>query len=756
MRDRAVLALALVVGLLVAGPAAGAGPSDLFPPEWAARVERASRLLEPDLRLPMDGAPVWDARGETFVYWAADRSLRQVEPAARGQHTLADWSRLSGLLAAAGARDLDKATPSVAMIDGRPVLDFPQGGVTWRVDAAAGSVRRIENAPPAAELALSRDGQAAAFVRGNDLYVTAPDRTERRITTDGDVWYSFDPRLSRSHPVNRPDAAPPGPPNVIWLPGPGHRLLVERWDYRGVGSNWMIDALAAPRPKVVEQRMALPGETALPRPEFWIVDADTGAARRVDAGDWAFMGNMDVGGGGYFPSPDGRTVLFNRMSRDYGVVELVELTLADGRQRVVVREENPAGFGVRFPQAAFIDGGRAILWKSDRTGRIQFWRVDLATGAQRQVTRGEATVERVLHVDDRAGRVYYAAYGDGAGGEADYLHTWSVDLRSGRTRRLDAADTTHVAVFAPDGATFVDRSSRVDLPTRTQVRRASDGQVLVDLGVADTGPLTRLGWTPPERVKVKAADGTTDLYGVMWKPRDFDPARKYPVVTQVYPGPYGEGYPLAFTPQHPNAALAELGFIVVRVGQRGGSPVRDAAYARYSRTQGNVRDYPVADNRAALIGLGASRPYMDLDRVGIIGESGGGFMTVAAMLAYPDFYKAGVAAAGNHDNLIYEQNSSELYWGVPGRPGSARYDSNAAAADRLKGALLLVHGDQDEDVNLASSTRLIDALNRAGKAYDFLLLPGSGHFNFDPATRDYYRRRTWSFLVQHLQAAPAS
>ncbi len=765
-----VAALALGLALSTAH-AAEPSPTALFPPGWDARLAKAERLLGPVIRRELGDVPVqrrfdpgnrpmldplvtpvWAADGQTFFYWAQDRSLKHAKPLAGRQEVLVEKARIAEILKQAGAPDAAKVSPEVVLVAGAPVLDFTLGGKIWRVDVAAGTAKPLEAKPSTVEgLALSRDGQAAAFVRDHDLYVRSPEGVERRITQDADLWYSFDPRFARSNPVNKVKPGPAGRPNVVWLPGAGHRLLVERWDFRKVGSNWMIDSLAKPRPKLFEQRIAVPGETELPRPEFWIVDADTGVSRRIDAGAWAFMGNMDVGGGGYFPAPDGRSLLFNRMTRDYGVVELVSLDLATGAERVLVRETNPNGSSIRYPIATFIEQGRAVLWKSDRSGRTQFWRVDLATGAARQVTKGDFSVEQVLHADDKTGRLYFSAYGDGEGGEADYPHTWSADMRTGKARRLDEADTAHVANFAPKGGYFLDTSSRVDRAPHAYVRSAADGKVLLDLGAADIAPLAKLGWRAPERVNVKGADGKTDIYGVMWKPTDFDPARKYPVVVQVYPGPYSEGFPVGFAPHQPNTALSEMGFVVVRLGQRGGSPVRDPAYARYSRTQGSVRDYPLADNRAALIALGADRPYMDLDRVGIIGESGGGFMTVAAMLAYPEFYKVGVAAAGNHDNLIYEMNSSEFYWGTPGKPGSASYDTVASQAAKLSGALLLVHGDQDDDVTLSSSVRLIDALNRAGKRYDFLLLPGASHFNFEPATSEYYRRRMWGFLVENLK-----
>lgn len=761
----------------MAGPAM-AGPSDIFPPGWDGRLTKAERLLGPLVRGQLPGVPVqrrfdsgaqamldpltvpaWVDDGRAFFYWGQDRALHRAEPEAGRNVVVADWAAVSAALAKAGAPAADKTWPTVDVVDGKPVVDFRLGGTVWRVDATAGEATKRPAPKAASNLNLSPDGKAAALVKAHDLYVRGADGVERRITSDGEVWYSFDARYAQSGPVRqmaeKPDAADRvRQVEVIWLPGPGRRFMVERWDFRAAGSTWLINSVSQPRPTLAEQKFPVPGETNLPKPEFWIVDADTGAARKVEAGDWTFMGNMDVGtGSGYWPAPDGKTVLFTRMTRNYGVVELVELTVADGKQRVLVREENAKGFGIRYPQVWFIEDGKALLWKSDRGGRAHYWRVDVATGAARDVTKGDLTVEEVIRVDDAGHRIFFSAFG-GAGGDPYYPHTWVADTRSGKTRMLDDAETAHAAGFSPNGRYFIDTASRVDLTPRSVVRRTSDGKVLMPLETANTAALATLGWKAPERVHVPGADGKTEIYGVLWKPTDFDPAKRYPIVVQVYPGPASEGPPVAFAPGFGTTALAEMGFVVLRLGQRGGSQVRDRAYARYSQEHGVVRDYPLADNRAAIIALAKTRPYMDIDRVGIIGESGGGFMTVSAMLAYPDFYKVGVAAAGNYDNMIYEMNSSEYYWGTPGQPGAASYESPAAVAKNLSGALLIVHGDQDLDVSLSHSVRLIDALNRAGKRYEFLLLPGSGHFNFDAATQEYYRRRQWAFLVEHLKADP--
>lgn len=765
------IALALSVTDAAAAQSSG-GAADLFTPVWAARVARAEKWLPAAVRADLDGAPTqkrigsggpsmldplvepaWSSDGR-FYYWAPDRTLKLADPAARRLRTIIDTPQIEALLRSKGLSGQIAADvpPPVRLVEGRPLLTVMIDGRAVTLDVLARKVMP-EKAGVVADESLSPDGRVALRVRDHNLFARGADGIERRVTTDASLWYSFDGRYARSNPVER-SASTESRPRVLWLPGPAHRALVERWDFRKVAARWILDPLAQPMPDLVEQRMAAPGDVEIPVPEFWIVDLDQGQWRKVEAEGFAYVGNMDVGAGGFFPAPDGKSLYFTRMSRGYEVVELVRLDLASGARRVVLTERDPLGFGVRYPELGFIDvAGDDLVWKSDRGGRTAYWRLNARTGHLTALAAGDFTAEKILAIDPKAGRLVFTAFGDGQGGDPYYPHTFVAPLAGGAARRLDDVDAAHRADISPDKRFIIDTSSRLDLAPRAVVRDRT-GAVVLDLGEANLGKLRARGWRAPQRVRVKAADGVTDLLAVIWTPTDFDASRRYPVITQVYPGPGNEKTPIAFAPDNAATALAELGFVVVQVGQRGGSPMRDRAYRTYARVQGSVRDYPLADNRAALIGLAASRPYMDLSRVAIMGESGGGFMAAAAILVYPKFYKAAVAASGNHDNRVYEMNSSEYFFGAPNAPGAARYDANQDLAGQLEGALMLVHGDQDEDVPMASTSRLVEALNRAGKRYEYLNLPSAGHFGFDRQTSDTYRRRIWRFLIDNLDPLP--
>jgi dipeptidyl aminopeptidase/acylaminoacyl peptidase len=325
----------------------------------------------------------------------------------------------------------------------------------------------------------------------------------------------------------------------------------------------------------------------------------------------------------------------------------------------------------------------------------------------------------------------------------------------------------------------VDTYSRVEVAPVSVVRDAQ-GRVVMPLEEMDLSRLKEMGWKPPESFVVKAADGITDIYGNMWKPFDFDPSRRYPIIAYVYPGPQTESVNANFVAGGTPQQLAQLGFIVIQIGNRGGSPQRSNAYHSFGYY--NLRDYALADKRTGIEQLAARHPWIDIDRVGIYGHSGGGFLTAAALLQppYNDFFKVGVSSAGNHDNNIYNQNWSEQHHGLRvvaradsarGRGGRTAANGGAAAvrpdtvvedsvrfeikvptntelAANLKGKLLLVHGDMDNNVHPGNTIRLVNALIKANKRFDMMMLPGKAHGFAD--MQPYFNRMLMEYFTEHL------
>ena len=364
---------------------------------------------------------------------------------------------------------------------------------------------------------------------------------------------------------------------------------------------------------------------------------------------------------------------------------------------------------------------------------------------------------------------------------------------------LDAGNATHDSRLSPNKKWIVDNSSRIDL-VPTAVLRDATGKLVMDLETMDVSRLKELGWKPPETFQTKAADGVTDIYGNMWKPFDFDSTKKYPIIANVYPGPQTESVTFPFSPTAVPQQLAQLGFIVIQIGNRGGSPQRSQEYQGFSYY--NLRDYALADKKAGIEQLAARYKWIDLDRVGIYGHSGGGFLTAAAMLLppYNEFFKVGVSESGNHDNNIYNQNWSEQYHGLKVDREGQRADGRAAGrspgwrpvghatatassgssvrrrraalldgsiadgdttnafqihvpttvelAPNLKGNLLLETGDMDNNVHPANTIRLVNALIKANKRFDFMILPGKPHGYGDMVP--YTNRLMFEYFAEHL------
>ena len=347
------------------------------------------------------------------------------------------------------------------------------------------------------------------------------------------------------------------------------------------------------------------------------------------------------------------------------------------------------------------------------------------------ITEGAFHVDEVVAVNDKEKKVYFTAQGYNKDENPYYSHLFSVGYDGKGLKQLDKGDLNGRFHVAEDGSAFIANSSRVDTVPTSIIYNAA-GKQLNHLETADLSRLFDAGYKYPERFKVKAADGITDLYGVMYKPFDFDSTKCYPLIEYVYPGPQTEAVNESWSSgMNRIDRLAQMGFIVITIGNRGGHPNRSKWYHNFG--YGNLRDYGLADKKVAAQQLIARHSFIDGERVGIHGHSGGGFMSTAAILYYPDFFKAAVSCAGNHDNRIYNRWWSEKHHGIKENINETdttfayRISNNQELASRLKGHLMLVTGDMDNNVNPANTIRVINALIRANKRFDILLLPGQRH-----------------------------
>ena len=373
----------------------------------------------------------------------------------------------------------------------------------------------------------------------------------------------------------------------------------------------------------------------------------------------------------------------------------------------------------------------------------------------------------IMEVDSDNKVIYYEAYGKEDGRHPYYSHYYSIEFDGSNDRILTPEDANHSFSMSDTKEYFVQNFSRADQPTQAMLRN-SDGDVIFELEHVDLSRMEEAGYNLPENFSVKAADGQTDLYGVMWKPADFDPDKEYPIISYVYPGPQVEPYPRSFSVGGTAArahSLSQVGFVVVAMGNRGGSPLRDKWYHNFGHD--DLRDYALADNRYGIEQLADRRSYIDIDRVGIYGHSGGGFMSTAALLTYPEFFKVAVSSAGNHDNNVYNIFWSEVHHGVEEitemvtrededgeeiEEEETRFESqippNQELASNLQGRLLLVHGEMDNNVHPAHTYRMADALIEEGKKFDMMIFPEARH-GFGRYTA-YFERMLWDYFAEHL------
>jgi dipeptidyl aminopeptidase/acylaminoacyl peptidase len=400
-----------------------------------------------------------------------------------------------------------------------------------------------------------------------------------------------------------------------------------------------------------------------------------------------------------------------------------------------------------------LPASREVLWWSQRDDWGHLYLYDLETGSlKQQITRGEWNVAELLHVDEQARTLYFTGVGREPGRDPYFQHFYRVGMDGRGLTLLTPEDAHHTIRLSPDARHVVDTYSTPTTPPVSVLRRI-DGERMLDLERADISRLTAFGWKPPQPIVVKARDGRTDLYGLMFTPASLDPARRYPVVNFVYPGPWGGSVGTrSFAPARgDHQALAELGFIVVLIDGMG-TEWRSKRFADFS--YGNLGDNTIPDQIAGLRELAKRHPYIDIERAGIWGHSGGGMAAASAMFRHPEFFKAGVAQAGNHDNRNYEDDWGERFQGLL-RPDGGRDNYEAQAnqlvARNLRGKLLLAHGAMDDNVPIANTYLVVDALIKANKDFDLIVLPRARHgFGAD---NNYMMRRRWDFFVRHLQGA---
>ena len=601
---------------------------------------------------------------------------------------------------------------------------------------------------------VAPDGTKGIYAKDNNLYMmdstnlrkaAAGDTTlvEIKLTSDGSRDFSWGADSYKGNNI-KDTTVRTRPAELVWSPD-SKKFATFRYDMSRVKDLWVINSLSNPRPTLETYKYQMPGE---PGPEAHLalfdVNEDKADWRYVNIAKWPEQMTMFC-----YAQPkkkdshldqapfveqwlggkDGFWML--RQARDMKTTELCYVpagsaAMVSDSVRVVVTESMNTYVEDR-PIVLVNDGKQFIQW-SERNGWANLYLYNVDGTLVRNLTEGAYHVENVLGVNEAKGYVVFSATGVIEGENPYQTHTFKVSLKGGPIQQLDMDDMDVHSWVTEDGKFFVANYSRVDSAPASALYNAETGKKVMDLEEADLSLLFEAGYKFPERFKVKAADGITDLWGVMYKPFDFDPEKSYPIIDYVYPGPQIEANNISWSiGMNRVDRLAQIGFIVITVGNRGGHPQRSKWYHNFG--YGNLRDYGLEDQKYAIQQLAARHNFVDIDRVGIHGHSGGGFMSTAAILTYQDFFKVAVSCAGNHDNKIYNRWWSETHNGYQEVEPETSYNvgTNPELAANLKGHLMLVHGDIDDNVHPANSLRVVNALIKANKRFDLLILPGQRH-----------------------------
>jgi len=455
-------------------------------------------------------------------------------------------------------------------------------------------------------------------------------------------------------------------------------------------------------------------------------------------------------------SADGSHLAFVSTSRDHKVEQLRVADAATGAVRDVLEETAATQYESGWGRVnwRYLPASNEIIWFSERDNWGHLYLYDLASGhLKNQITSGEWVVTQLLRVDEKNRVLYFLADGREKGENPYFAHLYRIGFDGKNLTLLTPEDGHHEVSFSPSGRYFVDSYSKPDAAA-VAVVRDDGGKLLSTVAKTDISRLVATGWQPPVPITVKARDGLTDIFGLMYKPTRLNPTRKYPIVNNIYPGPQGGsvGY-WGFAPSRGDTqALAELGFVVVQI-EGMGNPLRSKKFHDFY--YGNLGDNTLPDQIAGMNELAKKYSWIDIDRVGVYGHSGGGYATADAMFRYPDFFKVGISESGNHDNREYEDDWGERYQGllVKNADGTSNYDdqANQNIAKNLKGHLLLAHGTMDDNVPPYNTLLVVDALIKANKDFDLLLLPNQ-HHGYGSETL-YMTRRRWDYFVRYLLGA---
>jgi len=643
----------------------------------------------------------------------------------------------------------------------------------WRYDLNTDEISEVDKKPDDKEARISPDGRCMAFTRDHNLYIrdlnveVAEDEepNDTALTTDGEKDYAYAAYMDEMSLIVS-FMGMPMKPVLVWSPD-SSKIFTIRLDQRQVEQS-VITRHVPPdgsiRPQPIMYRYPLPGDEHVAMAEYIIIDVESGEITPLDTPPEPYQFYYPDGCKFAKWTDDSQQLFFLKEERGFQKASLWAADVKTGKTRQILEEQSKTFIQVTWnlygaPNIPIIDNGKEVVWFSQRDGWAHLYLYDGEKGElKRQITSGAWVVREILGAYDRW--VYFTAGGTDPDDDPYVQQLFRAHLDSDALEQLSPGEFDHAVQMSPDGSLIIDGMSRVNLAPKF-VLRGNDGSEIRILEEGDVSELQALGWRFPEPFSFKATDGVTDLYGAIYFPTDFDPEKSYPIVEMNYPGPQVIRTPKSFAglnisdgwywePQ----AYAELGFITVTVDGFG-VPFRSKAF--HDRGYG-TQDDPgtIGEHVAGIRAAARTRPYMDTSRVGIFGHSGGGNAAARSILSHPDFYKVAVASAGNHTQKGFAAAWGERYIGRLNEDTQEKYDreDNASVAANLQGKLLIINGEIDYGVHPGMALRLIDALIKANKDFDMLIVPNELHGVF---MNPYVVRRIWDYFVRHLlnQEPPA-
>jgi dipeptidyl aminopeptidase/acylaminoacyl peptidase len=736
----------------------------------AADYQRAEKMMAYNTSPLVDHnnvRPNW-LPGERFWYrvLTAQGSEFVIVDPARGTRSAAfDHQKLAAALSAASGEKFEAwrlPFSTINYLPGGKSITFSAARKNWTYNPETNTVA-VNSAPVEAAttrsgrssaMSLSPDGKRAAFIRNYNLWVRDMETSkETQLTTDGIKNFGY---ATDNAGWKRSES-----PIVAWSPD-SKKIATYQQDERNVSDMYLVTTNVG-KPKLEAWKYPLPGDKDVATIHRVIIEIDNPKVIRLKLPPDPHRGTLcdDIScAGNEFGdvewNSDATRLAFVSTSRDHKEEKLFIADAATGNLREVFQERVATQFesGQGSSNWRFLAASNEIIWYSERDNWGHLYLYDAATGKlKNQVTKGDWTITRLLKVDEKNRTLYFLAGGREQGRNPYFSHLYKVKFDGKGLTLLTPEDGNHQVTLSPSGRYFVDNYSKQDVPP-VIVLRNTDGKLVSHLEKADISRLTATGWKPPTPIVVKAKDGQTDLYGLMFTPLNLDPNKKYPIINYIYPGPQGGSIrSWSFEVANgDNQALAELGFVVVAI-EGSCNPLRSKSF--HDVCYGNMAENTLPDQITGMKQLAAKYPYIDLDKVGIWGHSGGGYATAAAMFRFPEFFKVGISESGNHENRNYEDDWGERYIGLltTGPDGKSNYEAQANQnyAKNLKGKLMLAHGMMDDNVPPYNTLLVVEALNKANKDYDLVIFPNSRHGYGEYSY--YMTRRRWDYFVKNLLGA---